>query len=296
MEPIAEFEEQLKRNSNPHLALWREVDLHNHTPASDCYEDRSDQAWDAIADRIRQTGLSMVMFADHGQLPDLSRLSWLAKETDRLVLPGVELNVFVDAFQRPSDKVTKGLFFHLLLGFDPDGPQPPDYWINHVHREYPPEERQSEGNTLHGINASIKEVHDVLSGSNAIIIPAHLHSTNDAFKSRSVDDIYDDPEFLRVTTDFFTALEVTSPRTAEFFDGKHEETNLLRKTCIRSSDSHRPDRIGWRTSHVLVEDLTFAQLKAALELPWRSSLAPPPNLIHTLSECTSRDSSFGSSG
>jgi len=51
---------------------------------------------------------------------------------------------------------------------------------------------------------SIDKIYDTLKDSGAFLIPAHLHSGKDAFKSRSVDIVYDDREFLRWARNFFT--------------------------------------------------------------------------------------------
>ena len=109
---------------------------------------------------------------------------------------------------------------------------------------------------------------------NSIVIPAHLHSTKDAFKSRSIDDIYTDGEFLRACKQF-TAIEVTSEATAGYFDGNHAETANMQKTCIWSSDSHQPDEIARRFCYVEMEQPNFLELKAGLELSDRTSLNPP---------------------
>src|SRR5205085_11679000 len=113
-----------------------------------------------------------------------------------------------------------------------------DYWMSDIRRHCKEESRTSGGKELKGISAPLDRLHEVLKDANAILIAAHLHSTHDAFKSRSIDDIYDDPAFLRHAREHLTALEVTKENTADFFDGKHTETGNLRKTCIVSSDSH----------------------------------------------------------
>ena len=48
---------------------------------------------------------------------------------------GLELNVFIDGWGKPEGKVDKNLFFHLLIGLDPDGKQPPEYWATHIYKE-----------------------------------------------------------------------------------------------------------------------------------------------------------------
>ena len=115
----------------------------------------------------------------------------------------------------------------------------------------------------------------MLSDSGAIIIPAHLHTRRNLTKSRSVDDIYTDPEFLRLADRYFTALEVTDLRTAAFFDGNHGETNHLLKTCIRSSDAHEIASIGSRHTFIQMENATFSELRAGLQMPFRVCLQTP---------------------
>src|SRR5258708_39368991 len=94
---------------------------------------------------------------------------------------------------------------------------------------------------IRGITASPEQLSEVLSEANAIVIPAHLHTIQSPADSRSVDDIYNDPIFLRHARSSFTALEVVSQNTAQYFDGKHIETGNLHKACVKSSDSHEPN-------------------------------------------------------
>jgi len=73
------------------------------------------------------------MFTDHERLPNADFIRELSRQTGALVLTGLELNVFVDAFGKPADKVGKELCFHLLIGFDPDGASSPAYWVEHLY-------------------------------------------------------------------------------------------------------------------------------------------------------------------
>lgn len=276
MEKVAEFEQQLRRNAEPQFATWHAIDLHNHTPSSEDYQYRACDVIDKLAERINSAGLSVVMFTDHNQLPDADLVKQLADRTGRLILRGAELNVFVDAWTKPAGKVDKNLFYHVLVGFDPSSSQTPDYWMADIRRHCKEELRTSGGKDLRGISAPLDRLHHVLKDANVLLIAAHLHSTHDAFKSRSIDVIYDDPAFLRHAREHLTALEVTKENTAAFFDGKHIETGNLRKTCIFSSDSHEPDKLGWRPSYIQMQQPTYEELKSGLELPFRVSLQPPP--------------------
>lgn len=272
---VAEFEAELNRRAKPRFGAWHAIDLHNHTPASEDYQYNQPDIADRLANKIREANLSVVMFTDHGKLPEADLANRLRDKTGRLILRGAELNIFVDAWDKPTGKVANNLFFHLLVGFDPAGSYSPDYWMEDIRRRCGEVTTQSAGKELTGISEKIETLFDVLFDANALLIPAHLHSTPNAFKSRSIDDIFADPVFLKHARDHFTALEVTSEKTAAFFDGQHEETGRLHKACIQSSDSHHPDKLGWRPSYIQLQEPTYEQLKTGLEMPFRCSLNPP---------------------
>ena len=274
MPAIEEFMSTLRRNATP-AATWHKVDLHNHSPAShDFRGDRSTAVADFVQ-RIRQERISVVMFTDHERLPDSGFVQAVADQSGALVLAGLEVNVFVDAMGKPEDKVDKAICFHLLIGFDPAGASSPGYWLEHLYKECRAEVRDFGGTKVKGIIASIDHIVDTLRDSGAFVIPAHLHSGKDAFRSRSVDVIYSDAEFLRWTKEFFTALDIRNNATAAFFDGRHPETNGIEISCIRSSDAHQASDLGTFPTWVQMERVSFAELKAALELPSRVCRSEP---------------------
>ena len=273
MPVIQDFEASLHRFSQTRYGQWRTVDLHNHSPASHDFRGNKDTALDDAVAHLSAKPVDVVMFTDHHKLPDAAFVAELSKRSGRTILRGTELNVFVDAWSKPEPKIEKQAFFHLLVGFDPE--QDADYWFKHLGQQCGHKTRDASGTKIHGLTAPIPKICNALEEANALIIPAHLHKRSDAFKSRSVDDIYSDPEFLKLAKEHFTALEVTDLRTAEFFDGEHAETGMLRKTCIRSSDAHKVTGIGERVTWVQMESPTFSELKAGLEIPSRVSLVQP---------------------
>jgi AAA domain len=272
---VTDFEKELIKNSPQSYGKWRTIDLHNHSPESFDYQPGGNDYLERTAQRILHTDLDVVMFTDHNKLPSEAFVTELKNKTGKLILRGVELNVFVDAWNKPAKKIDKNLFFHLLIGFDPDSNYSAEYWLQDIFRKCKTEERDSGGNKIIGVLDSIQNICEILKESNAIIIPAHLHSSNDAFKSRSIDDIYNDPEFIKAAKECFTALEVTEISTASYFDGCHSETQKLHKACIRSSDAHKPENLGIRPCFAQMEYVTFSELKNALELPFRVRLEKP---------------------
>ena len=272
---ISHFEEQLYKQSSSSFGKWMAVDLHNHSPASHDFKGERSTALDDAVVHMKQSSIDIVMFTDHQTLPDRRFTEEVARRSGKSVLRGTEVNIFVDAWAKPQDKIDKQIFFHLLVGFDPEADEDPDYWFAHLMRECNIETRNIEGTNVQGFTDPVEKICEVLAQSGSIMIPAHLHTGKNVVKSRSIDDIYTDTEFLRLASTHFTALEVTNLKTAEFFDGEHEETGFLQKTCIRSSDAHEIESIGKRFTYVQMEEPSFAELRAGLEMPFRVSLEHP---------------------
>jgi hypothetical protein len=273
MNPVQEFRSAL--SSRVKFGRWMKVDLHNHSPASFDYVGSVASAAEDSAKQINDSGLSIVMFTDHGRLPEKQFAEAVQKRTSALILRGVELNVFADAFNKPAGKIDREAFFHLLVGFDPKHEFDPDFWLQTIYKDCGREEREIGGNKVVGIPNELDKVIETLQKSNALLIPAHLHSKADAFRSRSIDDIYADPRFLSFIP-HFDALEVTDVKTADFFDGAHSETHNLEIACIQSSDAHEAKNLGTRPTWILMQEPTFEELRASLGMRSRTALRPPP--------------------
>ena len=275
MGDVAEFEKQLIKHAGRHFAQWRLIDLHNHTPASFDYRGDQSSALDDTANVINKRGLSVVMFTDHACLPDPMFVDGLRKKTPALIIRGTELNVAVQAWDQAEEKVGRNLYFHLLIGFKPGGARTEDYWLENIYRACGEQELDCGGKKLKAIEKTLDHLVEALSGSGAILIPSQLHSQKNAYKSRSIDDIYTDKPFLEFARRYFTALEVTDPKTSEFFNGARKETEFFHISCVMSSDFHKAEDLGSCITHAQLEDLTFDELRAALELPFRITLNTP---------------------
>jgi hypothetical protein len=273
MTQVREFDAALVARMK--FGRWMTVDLHNHSPASFDYAGFVPSAAEDSARQINESGLSIVMFTDHGQLPERQFAEAVQKRTSALILRGVELNVFADAFNKPAGKIDRVAFFHLLIGFDPQHEFDADFWLQTIYKDCGREERVIGKNKVAGVPSELGKIIATVQKSNALLIPAHLHSRPDAFRSRSIDDIYADPRFLSFVPQF-SALEVTDIKTADFFDGAHAETHDLEIACIQSSDAHEPKNLGTRPTWVLMQEPTFEELRAALGMRSRIALRPPP--------------------
>lgn len=274
MSVVKDFESKLRQHSFEAYATWHKVDLHNHSPASHDYKGDKGSAIQETAKQLQDKNISVAMFTDHERLPSKEFVDDVARQSGKLILRGVELNIFVDAWLKPTEKIDKQPFFHLLIGFDPENEFDADYWLQTVYHKCGREEKMLGSKKVLGIKNDINNVAEVLRDSGAILIPAHLHSSNDAFKSRSIDDIYSDAAFL-ASMPAFHALEVTRAETADFFDGQHAETKNSLITCIRSSDAHNAAQLGLRPTWVQMQKPTFRELRASLELRSRVSITEP---------------------
>ena len=194
---VVEFENELAKRGQPRYAQWRRIDLHNHTPARFDYRYANADLPERLAEQILKNDLAVTMFTDHERLPDAALTDQLSKRTGRLVLRGVEMNVFVNFFDKAEGKVSNDAFYHLLIGFDPNGRHAPEYWLEELYRKGGETARdRGDGRSIRGVTASPEHLRELLSDANAIMIPAHLHTTRDISKTRSVDDIYADDVFL----------------------------------------------------------------------------------------------------
>ena len=122
---IEQFENELYKRSESAFGRWYAVDLHNHSPASHDFRGNRETAVDDAVQHLQQKSVDIVMFTDHGKLPDRHFTEEVARRSNKTILRGAELNIFVDVWDKPEDKIEKNLFFHLLVGFDPEANQRP---------------------------------------------------------------------------------------------------------------------------------------------------------------------------
>jgi DNA repair ATPase RecN len=77
-------------------ARWIRADLHLHTPASGDFKPRSDGTW-AITpvqwvEKLEAAGVSLAAVTDHNTAEGIDRIQAAAKNTDLVILPGVEVS------------------------------------------------------------------------------------------------------------------------------------------------------------------------------------------------------------
>lgn len=135
---------------------WYKCDLHLHTTASRCFQDRevTAQQW---VDRAIEQCLDCVAVTDHNSANGIAEVQDVAKHTNLTIFPGVEITC-------DSSKV------HLLVLFDPskNATDVEDFLIQCEIK------RDDFGNELAKTDKSINEVADIAIKNDAIVIPAHV--------------------------------------------------------------------------------------------------------------------------
>jgi DNA repair ATPase RecN len=272
---IDEFKKLLVSKSVSGGGEFMRTDFHVHLPGSDDYEYKGEDKFELMAKTLNDGNFRIAVVLKHQEFPQKHELDTLQKLCPKtLLIPGAEINVFVDALAK---KVGKDYYFHCIVAADPASE-----WGYILHRAKEELTYRGEGYPS-GFTSSITDVARQFTRLGALFIPAHLHQAVKPENSRSIDDVYDDDAFLGfVDSGTFTALEVRKSNTALFFDGTRKTNDgrqIPAAVCVQSSDAHHHDHIVQRnrSTWVQMEHASFAELKAALSFPHRVSLTEPPS-------------------
>ena len=264
---VHKFLDDLFRNCPSAGAEWIKSDCHFHTSAS--FDSTADIGSMIENFTTSKNGYGLAVVTDHNYIKDFEKSRDIAAERGLTLLPGAEVYAKIPAIQ--SDTGQTGVsYFHLLLIFDPDVPKLNQRFENLITNNRPDllPDGSREDYIIDLLSWPFKDfAKKAHEESNAILIPAHLHTNpRHPEKSRSIDDILHDELFLDLITSCqFDALEIVDQKTSEFFDGTRDETKRIKISCIRSSDAHNPDEIGRRPTWLKMEHPSFEGLKLALQ-------------------------------
>ncbi|MGE3959895.1 MAG: AAA family ATPase [Vicinamibacterales bacterium] len=244
-------------------------------PGSSDYEYKGDDAKKQLGDALRAAGLSFAVVLKHQEFPAKQELADLQSHcSDTRLIPGAEINVFVDALGK---KVNKDYFFHCIVAVDPSTGGDYGYVLQKAKEQFAYKGAEYPS----GFHSSILDLGRFFRTHGALFIPAHLHQSKAPETSRSIDDVYDDDAFLGFVGDgAFDALEVRQRATATFFDGTRQTpagAAIPASVCVMSSDAHHHDHVVQRQrwTWVRTETTAFADLAAALSFRHRVTLEQP---------------------
>lgn len=142
---------------------WYKCDFHIHTPASECFEDKSITPQQFI-DAIVEKNLECIAITDHNTAEWVDKIREAAKKKNIVVFPGVEITC--------SDSKV-----HILILFDIDYPKISieDFLIRAgINREV-------FGKQIAHSDKSINEIANIADEVGALVIPAHVDDYNGIF-------------------------------------------------------------------------------------------------------------------
>jgi len=146
--------------------FFKTFDLHVHTPASDCFHDKSITP-EQIVQKSIQMGLRAIAITDHNTGKWIDKVKRAADGTNLIVFPGVEITVG-DAHNHiiallDIDKTTRDIEDLLTT-------------VGILHNKYGKKDAFSP--------KSVVEVIEIITGDkfNGVAIPAHIDSTNGVFE------------------------------------------------------------------------------------------------------------------
>lgn len=139
---------------------WYKCDFHLHTPASECFEDKSITPQQFI-DEVIENGIECIAVTDHNTAEWVDKVRDVANENGIVLFPGVEITC--------SDSKV-----HLLILFDINYPEKKieDFLIKVGI------ERELFGKTSAHSNKGINEVAKIAREVGALVIPAHIDDYN----------------------------------------------------------------------------------------------------------------------
>jgi ABC-type Na+ transport system ATPase subunit NatA/ribosomal protein S8 len=238
--------------------FFRRVDLHIHTPASECFLDNKITP-EQIVKKSIEMGLSAIAITDHNTGEWIDKVKTAAHGTNLTIFPGVEITVG-DAHNHiiailDKDKTTRDIEDLLTT-------------LGILHNKYGEKEAFS--------LKPVVEVIEIITGDkfNGIAIPAHIDSTNGVFEQmkksgQARKEVIQHPKLLAVEA-------VNYQKVSKLLDG-NDPIYQRKLTVYQSSDNpyldgdgniivsgtyagkHSMDGIGFRFSYFKVDDNIFLE-------------------------------------
>ena len=319
-------QKNLHERSKKGLMNWYKVDLHIHTPASECYRQAGVTYLD-ILKRAEEKGLDIIAFTDHNSVRGYSELFSEVRDLELLehlkrLQPqeGQQLDEYRRLLRRilllPGFEFTATFGFHVLGVFPPDASvRELEHLILNLGIPFA---KLDEGTGEVGATVDVLQAYRLIREAGGMVIAAHANSTHGValqglgFGGQTKIAFTQDPNLH--------ALEVTDlesnrhGRTAQFFDGSRPEYPR-RMHSIQGSDAHRLDDdpkdrtqfgVGGRAMEFLLPEVSFEALRRVLEgseftrtRPYRATTREPfdhvqvareagPNIVQSFHETMGR--------
>ena len=221
---------------------FKKLDIHVHTPESVCYSDKGTKAGDIVKAALKEK-LHAVAITDHNAINGIDKVREAAKDTDLIILPGVELTTkhghFLALFEVDTsmDKMEK---FLDDVGID----------------------KQGKGDA-HTITAKdIETVLQKIKEHGGIAVAAHIDRWPSGFLEtkntrKRKQEIYEN--------EYLDAIEITIPENRKAWENGQIRGYPMKRACVQGSDAHNPGEIGRRLMYIKTCTINLTELKKALE-------------------------------
>ena len=271
----------MAKNQGRTKMKWYTMDLHNHTPVSEDYQQPGVSYLDLLK-KAENRGLDIIAFTDHNSVAGYRSMM---EEVDQLelleslnrILP--EEQIKLREYKRLLDRllILPGFEFTATFGFHIIGIFSPETSLREIEHILLnlniPEDRLDDGSVTIGASADVLTAYRLINQGGGLVIAAHANSNN-GVAMRGF-PIGGQTKIAYTQDPNLHALEVTDLErrgrrtTAAFFSGTKPEYPR-RMHCIQGSDSHRldgdPNRskvfgLGERSTDVILPELSFKALK-----------------------------------
>lgn len=235
------------------IAKWYKFDFHTHSPASNCFRDKSVDANQWI-EAAKNAGLNGVVLTDHNSVDFIRKIEEKKAEYEKdgtfKIFYGIELCVSAD-------------LTHMLIIFDDtmsvteiedavigDLDLPRSYW----------------GDTTHSVSESRLKILYQNLGDRIFVIPAHFAS-NKGLNETNINSIKQYMEFMR-----FSAVEVRNLDDVNAYRIRLNQNAINECALITGSDNpddrregvHSINGFGKQFTWVKMSELTFEGIRQAL--------------------------------
>jgi PHP family Zn ribbon phosphoesterase len=219
---------------------FRKVDLHIHTPKSECYNNKSIIP-EQIVEVAMTNSLEAIAITDHNTVEAVEDIRKIARKNGLFVFPGVELS-------------TKS--GHVIAIFELDTPveKLEDFL------DYTGIARKKRGDAHILTDGGMVEVFQKIDERGAIAIAAHIDRWPSGFletnESRKVKkEIH--------SSNYLSALEITIPQNKQAWNNGQVRDFPKRYACIQGSDAHDLNEIARRPVYIEMETVGLEALKRA---------------------------------
>ena len=221
---------------------YKKVDLHIHTPESVCYSDEEANA-DDIVQAALAVKLNAIAVTDHNTVKGIDSVREAVKNTELIIIPGVELTTRHGHFLA---------LFEVDTSIDEMDTFLDDFGLD----------RQGRGDAHTLIATEIETVLRKIKEHGGIAIAAHADRWPSGFLETKVtrkrkQEIHEN--------EYLDAIEITIPKNRIAWENGQIRGYPMKRACIQGSDAHNPIEIGRRSVYIKMDTVKLTEMKKALE-------------------------------